>query len=357
MAVPGPPQIGSGVSPAAQALEVAVIIVTYRSAAFTISCLRSLEPERSNPALNLTAIVVDNASGDVAEISRAIEARQWSSWVTLIAAPENGGFAYGNNLGFQHACATRTPSYVFLLNPDTEVRAGAVAALVEFLEAHPQAGIAGPSFENADGGDWKIAFHFPTLLGELEQGLNLGLTTRLLKRWAVVRRMDDRSAAVDWVSGSAMMIRPEVFAAVGGMDENYFLYFEETDLCRRMRRAGFTSWYVPQSRIMHIGGVTTNILGRRPSYWFDSRRRYYAVTHGVAQAMVIDVVAVGAHMLGCLKRLLRGRPGSGTPRFIRDLIHHSILWHRNRTIAPIRSRILPAACTAETGSAEAQPRT
>jgi hypothetical protein len=124
-----------------------------------------------------------------------------------------------------------------------------------------------------------------------------------------------------------------------------------------MRRAGFTSWYVPQSRIMHIGGVTTNILGRRPSYWFDSRRRYYAVTHGVAQAMVIDIVAVGAHMLGFLKRLLRGRPRSGTPRFIRDLIHHSVLWRRNRTIAPIRSRILPAACTAETGSAEAQPRT
>lgn len=357
MAVPGQPQLGSRMPPAAQVPEVAVIIVTYRSAAFTIACLQSLQAERSKPALNVRAIVVDNASGDFAEIARAIEHKQWSSWVTLIEAPINGGFAYGNNLGIQHACAARIPSYFFLLNPDTEVRAGAVAALVEFLEAHPEAGIAGPSFEKEDGHDWKIAFHFPTILGELEQGLNLGLTTWLLKRWAVARQMGDRSAAVDWVSGAAMMIRPEVFATVGGMDENYFLFFEETDLCRRMRRAGFTAWYVPESRVMHIGGVTTKIRERRPSHWFDSRRRYFAVTYGPAHAVVIDIVAVGAHLLGLLKRLLLGRFHSGIPHFIRDLIHHSILWPRNRTIPPIRSRTLQAACPADISSASAQPRT
>ncbi len=324
-----------------QVLDVAVVIVTYRSAALTIACLRSLQHERSNPALGIRAVVVDNASGDLAEISRAVDHNQWSSWVSLVAAPRNGGFAYGNNLGIERAYAAATPSYVYLLNPDTEVRAGAVAGLVQFLEAHPEAGIAGSSFETAEGRDWKIAFRFPTLLGELEHGLELGVVTRLLSRWAVVRHMNEHCEAVDWVSGSSMMIRPEVFAAVGGLDENYFLFFEETDLCRRARRAGFTIWYVPQSRVMHIGGGSTSVSSRKrvrlPSYWFESRRRYYVVTYGLTHAMLIDLVAVGANLLGAAKRLVQGRQHGGTPNFIRDLLHHSVLWSRNRDIPPVRS--------------------
>ena len=341
--------------------DVAVIIVNYKSAPLTVACLRSLQIEHSNPALRIRAVVVDNASGDLGEISRAVADNRWSSWVTLVEAPKNGGFAYGNNLGIERASGAGTPSYVFLLNPDTEVRAGAIAALVQFLEAHPEAGIAGPSFENGEGGEWKIAFRFPSLLGELEQGLELSLATQLLSRWTVVRHMGDRCEAVDWISGSSMMIRPEVLAAVGGLDENFFLFFEETDLCRRARRAGFTTWYVPQSRVMHIGGATTSVSSRTrtryPPYWYESRRRYFAVTFGLAHAMLIDLVAVSAHVLGAAKRLLQGRLHGGRPRFIRDLLHHSVLWRHNRDIPPVRSRIASSTRAAKTGSAANQPRT
>jgi GT2 family glycosyltransferase len=338
-----------------------VIIVSYRSAPLTIACLRSLQIERSNPALRVRAVVVDNASGDLAQIARAVEDSQWSSWVTLVEAPENGGFAYGNNLGIEVACTAGTPSYIYLLNPDAEVREGAVAALVQFLETHPEAGIAGSSFETGEGSDWKIAFRFPTLLGELEQGLELAVATRLLRRWSVVRRMDERRETVDWISGSSMMIRPEVFAAVGGLDENYFLFFEETDLCRRARSAGFTTWYVPESRVMHIGGATTSVSSRThtrlPPYWFESRRRYFAVTYGLAHAMLIDVVALGAHLLGTAKRRLQGRQHQSRPSFVRDLLHHSVLWSRNRDIPPIRSRLVRGARAVKSGSAAVQPRT
>src|ERR1700757_5357993 len=139
----------SGETPAV--LDVAVIIVTYRSARLTIACLGSLQSERANPSLHIRVVVVDNASGDLAEIARAVEERQWSSWVTLVQAPKNGGFAYGNNLGIERAYASGTPSYVYLLNPDAQVRPGAIASLVRFLEAHPEVGIAGGSFENLDG--------------------------------------------------------------------------------------------------------------------------------------------------------------------------------------------------------------
>ena len=347
------PGIGTPGSPKC-ALDIAVVIVTYKSALLTISNLRSLLAERSDTTLRIRAIVVDNASGDLPEISQTAAEEGWLSWVTLVAAPRNGGFAYGCNLGIEAACCTAAPSYLCLLNPDTQVRAGAIRELVRFLETHPQAGIAGPSFETAEGRDWQIAFRFPSLLGELEQGLELSLASHLLQRWRVVRQMGAQRASVDWVSGAAMMIRPEVFAAIGGLDENYFLFFEETDLCRRARYAGFATWYVPESRVMHIGGCSTSVSPwtrtRLPAYWFESRRRYFTVTYGITRAMMIDVVAATAHLLGAAKRAVLGRRNAAIPCFVRDLVHHSVLWPRNRNIPPLRSRISSNAYAAKIAS-------
>jgi hypothetical protein len=321
-------------------LDVAAVIVTYKSARLTIECLRSIQPERAAQGLRVRAIVVDNASGDLPAIEKAIETNGWSSWVTLIAAPMNGGFAYGNNLGIQRAYATGSPNYVYLLNPDTEVRPGAIGSLARFLEAQPKVGIAGSSFEYLDGRDWPIAFRFPTLLSELSHGLQVGLVTRMLQRWTVARRMPRVAQPTDWICGASMMIRPAVFAAIGGLDENYFLYFEETDFCHRARQAGFSTWYVPESRIMHIMGQSTRItdetleVGRMPADGFESRTRYFAMTFGVGHAMIIDVVAVLAHSLGLLKRIALRRPG--IPYYIRDLLRHSVLWQRNRVFPPVR---------------------
>jgi N-acetylglucosaminyl-diphospho-decaprenol L-rhamnosyltransferase len=338
-------------------IDVAVVIVTYNSALPAIENLHSLRAERDTPGLRIRAIVVDNASGDLAELSRAVAERGWSSWVTLIAAPRNGGFAFGCNLGIERAYADRIPMYVCLLNPDSQVRAGAIGALVRFLEAHPEVGIAGPSFETGEGGDWRTAFRFPSLLGEIEQGLRLALASRLLRRWAVVRHMGATAERVDWISGAAMMIRPEVFARIGGLDENYFLFFEETDLCRRARRAGFATWYVPESRIMHIGGYSTSVTSRTrtrlPAYWFESRRRYYVISHGIARSMVIDIVAAAAHAVGAVKQLLQGRRHESVPFYVRDLLRHSVLWRRNRAIPPERSRISASAPAAKLPGAAA----
>jgi N-acetylglucosaminyl-diphospho-decaprenol L-rhamnosyltransferase len=192
----------------ARLLDVAVIIVTYKSAQLTIENLRSLSAERSTPGLHVRAVVVDNASGDLQEIARAVENCDWSSWVTLVAAPRNGGFAYGNNRGIERAYSSGDPSYVYLLNPDAQVRPGAISSLVRFLEAHSEVGIAGSSFETGDGSDWPIAFRFPSMMGELIQGLSLGIVTSLLKPWVTVRHMAKSNEAADWVSGASMMIRP-----------------------------------------------------------------------------------------------------------------------------------------------------
>jgi N-acetylglucosaminyl-diphospho-decaprenol L-rhamnosyltransferase len=320
--------------------DVAVVIVTYKSAQLTIQSLRSLESERASSGLNIRATVVDNASGDLPAIQQALGPNGWSSWVTLVPAPMNGGFAYGNNLGVQHAYAAATPDYIYLLNPDAEVRPGAISALVRFLEARPDVGIAGSSFEYLDGRDWPMAFRFPTIWSELSEGLQIGLVARLLNKWVVARRMTQITQPIDWICGASMMIRPAVFAAIGGFDENYFLYFEETDFCNRALKAGFSTWYVPESRVMHIMGQSTRItdetleLQRRPAYWFESRRRYFAVTFGVGHAMLIDLVAFFSGSLGLLKRTVQRR--RGVPYYLRDLLKHTILWSHNRQFPEVR---------------------
>jgi N-acetylglucosaminyl-diphospho-decaprenol L-rhamnosyltransferase len=319
--------------------DVAVVVVTYKCARLTIDALRSVAAERTASRLRVRAIVVDNDSGDLPVIAQATEQNDWSSWVTLVSAPRNGGFAYGNNLGIARAYADGIPDYIYLLNPDAQVRPGGIAALVRFLSERAEVGIAGSSFENLDGSDWPIAFRFPTLLSELDAGLQWGVVSRLLKRWVVARVMTRTAEPVDWICGASMMIRPAVLASIGGMDEKYFLYFEETDFCRRARLAGHSTWYVPESRVMHIMGQSTSVTDTRqgtqrlPAYWFESRRRYYILAFGPWRATAIDLVALLANSIGHLKRLVQGRRRAGVPHYIRDLIRHSVLWPRNRAVA------------------------
>lgn len=321
---------------------VVVVIVTYKSAQLTINSLKSLELERRSSQCKISAIVIDNASGDLQQIAEAGAANKWSSWLTLITAPVNGGFAYGNNLGIKLAYESGRPDYFHLLNPDTEVRPGAVDALVDFLEQRPEAGIAGSGIENPDGSDWPIAFRFPNLLAEISAGIEWGILTLLLRRWEIAQTMSKRAQPVDWICGASMMIRPAVFEAVGCLDENYFLYFEETDFCLRAKNAGFSTWYVPESRVMHIVGQSTKVTDRKlpprrlPAYWFESRSRYFLVHHGLTYAVLIDIAGVIAQSLGWMKRRALGRAKGITPHLIRDMIDHSVIWSKNRAKPGIR---------------------
>ena len=313
------------------ALDVVVAIVTYKSADLTVACIRSIQAERAASKLRISVVVVDNVSGDAPAIAQAIVDNHWGSWVKLIVAPKNGGFAYGNNIAMGEAALMGPPRYCHLLNPDTELRPGAIDNLVSFLDENVSVGIAGSSFENLDGSDWPIAFRFPTLLSEVEAGLQTGLVSRILSRWVVAREMGKSAEPIDWVPGASMMVRWGVIEKIGGLDENYFLYFEETDFCRRSSQRGFQTWYVPASRVMHIAGQSTKVTERDakakrlPGYWFESRRRYFATTYGLGYAIATDLAALAAYGLGFLKRLLLGRGHEAVPYFIRDLWTYSVL--------------------------------
>jgi GT2 family glycosyltransferase len=316
--------------------KVAVAIVNYRTGALVVECLRSLAGEvAACPGTRVT--VVDNCSGDdsVPVIAAAIAAEGWGDWAELVASPVNGGFSYGNNVVVRAGRASAAPpDFYWLLNPDTRAHPGSLGALLDFMAAHPKVGIAGSRFLLADGQPWPFAFRFPSFWSELANGLRLSVVGRLLKNRVGLRPMGDRPEQVDWLPGASMLVRREVFDTVGLMDEGYFLYFEETDFSLAARRAGWETWYVPQSTVTHLVGQSTGVSGhhaglkRRPQYWFDSRRRYWVKNHGRLYSSVTDVVWALAFCTWKLRNLVQRKPADYPPHFLFDVLRNSALFHR-----------------------------
>jgi GT2 family glycosyltransferase len=203
-----------------------IIIVNYRTPDLTVRCLRTLASEVEAEG-DCEVIIVDNASGDdsVADVRAALLIEGWDRWAEVIALDHNGGFAAGNNAALRWVAANNgLADFVFFLNPDTEVRPGALRALVSFLEEHPEVGVVGSRLEGTDGVPLHSAFRFHSLLSEWDRGLRLGIVSRLLRRWLVAPPIRDEAHHTDWVCGAAMAVRREVLETVGLLDESFFMY-------------------------------------------------------------------------------------------------------------------------------------
>lgn len=322
--------------------SLAVAIVNWRAADLTIDCLTSLASQGDFDLPPIT-YVVDNDSrdGSFEKISQAVHANGWQGWVRMLAAERNGGFAYGNNLAIR-AVLRELPNirFVHLLNPDTIVRPGAFRELLAFAAAHPRVGIIGGRSEDPDASPQFCAFRFPTAISEFASYLRIGIVDRLLGRWATKIGIPEAARQVDWVSGAHMLVRREVFDAIGLLDEGYFLYFEETDFTLRARRAGWSCWHVPASRIVHLVGRSSGISSRDPArsrlpaYWFESRRRYFVLNYGRAYALVTDIAVVVAFLAWRLRRRLQSKPDPDPPHFLADFIAHGALRKGERGLPP-----------------------
>jgi N-acetylglucosaminyl-diphospho-decaprenol L-rhamnosyltransferase len=308
--------------------ELLIVIVNYRTAAHVAECLHSLAPEVTALG-NTRVIVVDGHSqdGSVEHLARVIGERGYGGWAELLALPVNRGFAYGNNAAIRSALTGgRRPDYVYLLNPDTVVRTGALTALVRFMHEHPRAGIAGSRCENADGSPRRTAFRFHSILGELEGQAAFGPVSRWLADSAVAPDVRSIAHRSDWVSGAAMLVRSEVFERIGFLDDEFFLYYEETDFARRAGAAGFECWYVPQSRVIHYCGQASGITGARahekrvPAYWYASRRRYFEKHHGRRYATLADLAWLVGSLTRRLRRSLLRRASLDPPHGLSDFI-------------------------------------
>ena len=324
------------------AQAIAIIIVNFCTADLTIACLQSLADElRLWPKARV--IVADNASPDGSGrmIAGAIITNGWADWAEVLACPRNGGFAYGNNAAIRTCLsAPEPPEYFWLLNSDTIVRPGALAALVAFLNSKPDAGIAGSCLEDPDGTQQYSSFRFHSIASELEAAARLGPLSKVLRHWAVTRPLSRETQKTDWLAGASLLVRAQVFREAGLMDEDYFLYYEETDFCREANACRWQSYFVGESRVVHLVGKSSGIAEgarvprRRPQYWYQSRRRYFIKNHGWLYAVGADCALAIGSGIARLREIVERRPTAIPEAFFYDLACNSALlnypgWSRN----------------------------
>jgi N-acetylglucosaminyl-diphospho-decaprenol L-rhamnosyltransferase len=310
-------------------MRIAVVIVNYRTPGLVRDCLDSLRGE-VEAGLDLRVFVGDADSGDgsVDSVSAHIRDRGYD-WAECYAIGVNGGFAYGNN----HIVRTRVApdasfDLIHFLNPDTVIRPGAVRALAEFLKATPGAGVAGSRLENPDASLRAYAFRFPTPWREFFRGARIPKLDTLAPATSITFEGLQETRPVDWVTGASFMIRRGLLDEVGLMDDGYFLYFEETDFIRRIRKAGWEAWHVAESRVVHLAGQSTGVrrgdpdLKRLSPHWLRSRQKYFTDHHGRAAAIAATGLFLAGDVLYRAHRLLRLRAVADPPALWRDYLRH-----------------------------------
>jgi hypothetical protein len=282
-------------------VKLASIVLNWRTPDMTLdavkAAVKAMEPIEGGWHL----YVVDNDSQDGSEdkLRAAIADEQArGTWgydhVEVIQSGRNGGFGAGNNVGIRAALArSDRPEYVYILNSDAFPAPDAVAKLVAALDARPE----------------------------------LGVVTRLLERWVVPMGIPDGTIEVDWLAGASMMMRVRMLDEVGTFDETFFLYFEETDLCRRAAKAGWKTLYVRDSHCAHVGSASTGMKKwtRIPGYWLDSRRHYFTKNHGTGYwAAATTARAAVTTLYELRRRVQRGKPAKNPEGFVADLVRHAV---------------------------------
>jgi GT2 family glycosyltransferase len=210
--------------------------------------------------------------------------------VRLMASSENLGYARGNNVGI----AQTTGRYILILNPDTEVAAGALQSMVSYLDEHPAVGAVGPQLVYGDGSPQPSGRRFPTLATAFWESTLLHQwfpNNRAARRYLMSdEKLEESQVAhpVDWLVGAALMVRREAWDQVGELDESFFMYFEELDWCHRCREKGWEIHYVPGPAIVHYEGKSSEqVVATRAIRFQRSKIRYFFKYYGPFWAGVI----------------------------------------------------------------------
>ncbi len=263
------------------AVRICAVIVNYQTADLVRDCLETLIPELDSQ--RDCVVVVDNASNDESteRLSATIAARGWQC-VHLLAAPTNGGFAAGNNLGIR---SRRAKAYL-LLNSDTLVRKGAVHTLWQAMQRAGDVGIVSPRLEWENAEPQISCFRFHSPWSELIRASRTGVVRRLLERWEVPIPVQDTASEPEWTSFAAVLLRGEMIDRVGVLDDGYFMYYEDADYCRCARHDGWRIVHEPLARVVHLRGGSSPVKALeaarklKPRYFYASRKRYFGKNCG-----------------------------------------------------------------------------
>lgn len=264
--------------------KVSIIIVHYKVKKEFFDCLVSIN--KSNPSVSYEVIVVDNDEKPYIEK----ELQEKFPWVYYIKSPNNLGYSAGNNLGVKYTCG----KYLFFLNPDTEVYAGTIDTLVNFLKKDRSVAIAAPLFLDQNNKPYPL--QGSKRLTPLRAIFTLSFLHKLFPKnpisgeYLLSNWNKTNIKEVDVVPGTAFMVKKSVFDQVGWFDENFFLYFEEFDLCNRVKKLGYNIFILPEAKVKHLWGVSTKRANFDIKKVFQKSRFYYFKKYyGLISAVFVEV--------------------------------------------------------------------
>lgn len=243
--------------------DLDILVINYKTPAYTIGCLESLEAERKDVSLLLW--ILENGSGDdsAQQIREALQQNNREEWVRLIESTDNLGFAGGNNHLLTHILNEPSPSpYILLLNNDTVVKRGCLASMLSKLKADDRISLFSCMLRNADGSLQRTARKLPTPLRETMRAFGLPYILPRLFGWADLEckgwNHETDAHDVEWVGGAFMGMRLETARETGLFDLDFFFYGEDMELCRRLRKRGGRVVYDPEFSIIHYGGASSD---------------------------------------------------------------------------------------------------
>lgn len=262
--------------------KVSIVLVHYKESGVLYACIRSIY--KSSPKVPFEIIVVDN--DEVKTVNKYLKKN--FPKIRYIAAPGNLGYGKGNNLGIESARG----EYVFILNPDTLVEKGAVDNLLTFLKKNKKAGVVAPTLYDKNGKMYPS--QGTKKLTPLRGLVALSFLNKLFPRNPISKEYwmlnVDRTKPfeVDVVPGTALMIKKSLFEKIGGFDKNFFLYFEESDFCKRVVEKGFKLFILPEARITHFWAVSTPPSDRIRKIFAESRFYYFKKNFGILNALIVE---------------------------------------------------------------------
>ena len=270
-------------------MAVSVLIVNFRVYDELDRSLTALQPFLADDD---EVVVIDNES-DAARLRAFLEKHPR---VRAVPSAGNIGFAAGVNLAARQA----HHPYLLVLNPDTIARGPIVRGLEAWLRDHPDTGVVGPRVFNPDGTVQPSARRFPGLTTAIG-GRSSWLTGRFPNNWATRRNLLGLAGSdpidVDWIAGSCFMTTRTAFDALGGFDEQFFLYWEDADYCRRLKRAGLKSTYLPAVSVQHTGGRSSVLVPRLAIRAFHHSALHLYLKHGGALTRLTAPLAMAAMRL------------------------------------------------------------
>ena len=302
---------------------VLTIVLNYRTPEMTLAAAEAGLREMAD--IDGDLVIVDNDSGDGSFEALQAGVAEKGLDVRVLQSGRNGGFGAGNNFGMRAGLSDGTaPDYYYILNSDAFPDTGAIRILLEYQENHRDVGFAGSYIHGPERDTHLTAFRFPSILSEFEGAARFGPVSRMLADHVVPLPVPERAQEVDWLAGASLMMRAEVLKEIGFFDETFFLYFEETDLCRRAKMAGWPTHYVRQSEVTHIGSVSTGMKewDRVPEYWLDSRWHYFVKNHGRLYAVLATAAHVAGGVIHRLRVLLQRKDPGDPPGFLRHMLVH-----------------------------------